>query len=247
MRRRIRGRRRRAPGRWPWPSSSHGATTSADSSTATAPPRSSCRSTSPCRLLPGRQVVAASTPRRERHHQPFAAAVVVHAGIRTIHRRQPHVEAFSDESVSARSEAACPITARAAAGSADALEHTLDAVRNAIDYENRPEYKRSWLLMSSSRLWSGASWQIISSPIRAGSGQSTTRTSASGSFATAPIRTSSKVLWCVAFTTWYSVTRMPIPTGRRSRPASCFSSSAWFSSHYKGAIFWKMTAGMGDI
>ena len=31
---------------------------------------------------------------------------------------------------------------------AEILEHALDAIRDAIDYENRPDHRRSWLLVS---------------------------------------------------------------------------------------------------
>ena len=50
-----------------------------------------------------------------------------------------------------------------------------------------------------------------------------------------------------AFTTSCSPTRTPTPSSRRSALASPIYLTALVMFEYKGAIFWKMTAGMGDI
>ena len=85
-----------------------------------------------------------------------------------------------------------------------------------------------------------------SPPAPAASGRSTTRTSPNGCCATAPTPTSWTSRWCAGCTTSYSATRTrqrSTRDGRRDRRLP----------HRRGAlpvpgsIFWKMTAGMGDV
>ena len=65
--------------------------------------------------------------------------------------------------------------------------------------------------------------------------------------ATARTRTCWTSRWCAACTTWCSATRMPTLSGPPSVRGKRYSSPALALFQYKGAIFWKMTAGMGDI
>ena len=130
---------------------------------------------------------------------------------------------------------------------ADLLEDTLDAIRDAIDYENRPEHKRGWLLVS-----------LVVAVVRG---------VVAGNLVTHPrgfraVNGEDFGEWILSHGAHPDVLDSPLVRGLYDlvfgyedadpgRPAVAAGLMTFLIGmvlfEYKGAIFWKMTAGMGDV
>ncbi|WP_369798464.1 FAD-dependent oxidoreductase [Mycobacterium sp. URHB0044] len=129
----------------------------------------------------------------------------------------------------------------------DALERALDAIRNAIEYENRLDHKRAWLLIS-----------LVAAVVR-GVVADNLVTHARGFRA---INDEDFGQWILRHGGHPDVLDSPLVRGlydlvfgyedaNPERPAVAAGLMIFLIGvvlfEYKGAIFWKMTAGMGDI
>jgi uncharacterized protein with NAD-binding domain and iron-sulfur cluster len=130
---------------------------------------------------------------------------------------------------------------------ADALQRSLDAIRRAIDYENRLDHKRGWLLVS-----------LVTAVVRG---------IIVGNLVTHPrgfraINDEDFGDWIVRHGAHSDVPDSPLVRGLYDlvfgyedadpeRPAVAAGLMVFLIGvvlfEYKGSIFWKMTAGMGDI
>jgi uncharacterized protein with NAD-binding domain and iron-sulfur cluster len=130
---------------------------------------------------------------------------------------------------------------------AEVLEHAVDAIRDAIDYENRLDHKRSWLLIS-----------LVTAVVRG---------VVSDNLITHPrgfrsINDEEFGKWIVRHGGHPDVLASPLVRGLYDlvfayedadpeRPAVAAGVMVFLIGlvlfEYKGAIFWKMAAGMGDI
>jgi uncharacterized protein with NAD-binding domain and iron-sulfur cluster len=141
------------------------------------------------------------------------------------------------------------ITDGAASGhpQTELLEHTLDAVRDALDYENRPEHRRSWLLIS-----------MVTAVVR-GIVVDNLVTDPRGFRA---INDEDFGAWILRHGGHPDVLDYPLIRGvydlvfgyddaDPDRPSFAAGLMIFLIGmvlfEYKGAIFWKMTAGMGDV
>ncbi|MCV7178272.1 amine oxidase [Mycolicibacterium sphagni] len=138
-----------------------------------------------------------------------------------------------------------PRTAEAAA--AGFLTEALDAVREALDYERRPEHKRMWLLMS---LLAATARGLIADRLI---------TDPAGFRA---INDEEYSAWLLRHGADADVLDFPLIRGMYdmvfgyedgdfARPAFAAGIAVLLTGialfQYKGAFFWKMTAGMGDV
>ncbi len=127
------------------------------------------------------------------------------------------------------------------------LEHALDAVRRTIDYEHRPDHKRSWLLIS-----------LVTSVVR-GIVADRLVTDPRGFRA---INDEDFGEWILRHGGHPDIVDFPLVRGvydlvfgyadaDPERPAVSAGLMIFLIGlvlyEYKGAIFWKMTAGMGDV
>ncbi len=132
-------------------------------------------------------------------------------------------------------------------GPAEQLERALDAIRNALDYEHRPDHRRSWLLIS-----------LVTAVVRGILADSLV-TDARGFRA---INDQDFGQWILRHGGHPDVLDFPLVRGvydlvfgyedaDPDRPAFGAGLMIYLIGlvlfEYKGAIFWKMTAGMGDI
>ncbi len=133
------------------------------------------------------------------------------------------------------------------AAASDPLGAVLEAIRGALDYERRPEHKRSWLLMS---LVTATARGIIADKLI---------TDARGFRA---INDEDFGQWLLRHGGHRDVLEFPLIRGLYDlvfgyqdadphRPAFGAGLAVFLTGlvlfEYKGAVFWKMTAGMGDI
>ena len=127
----------------------------------------------------------------------------------------------------------------------DVLTQALGAARTTIDYENRPDHRRTWVLMSL--ITAVVRGVIVDNLVTDSRGFRSVNDEDFGEWicATAGIRMFSNLRSCVAFMTSSSATRTPTTNVRPAPPAVFLIGMALFG--YKGSIFWKMTAGMGDV
>jgi uncharacterized protein with NAD-binding domain and iron-sulfur cluster len=141
------------------------------------------------------------------------------------------------------------ITDGAASGSpqTELLQHTLDAVRDALDYEHRPDHRRSWLLIS-----------MVTAVVR-GIVVDNLVTDPRGFRA---INDEDFGAWILRHGGHPDVLDYPLIRGvydlvfgyddaDPDRPSFAAGLMIFLIGmvlfEYKGAIFWKMTAGMGDV
>jgi uncharacterized protein with NAD-binding domain and iron-sulfur cluster len=130
---------------------------------------------------------------------------------------------------------------------AEILDHTLEAIRHALDYEHRPDHKRSWLLIS-----------LVTAVIR-GLIADSLITDPRGFSA---INDEDFGQWILRHGAHPDVRDFPLirglydlvfgyADGDPDRPAFGAGLAVFLTGlvlfEYKGAVFWKMTAGMGDI
>jgi uncharacterized protein with NAD-binding domain and iron-sulfur cluster len=130
---------------------------------------------------------------------------------------------------------------------ADVIEHALDAIRSSIDYEDRPDHRRSWLLIS-----------LVTAAVR-GIVADNLITHPRGFSA---VNDEDFGAWIVRHGGHPDVLESPLVRGLYDlvfgyedadpeRPAVAAGLMTFLVGlvlfEYKGAIFWKMTAGMGDI
>ncbi len=134
-----------------------------------------------------------------------------------------------------------------ASSPSDVLDDVLMAIRRALDYEHRPDHKRSWLLLS-----------LVTAVIR-GLIADRLITDARGFRA---INDEDFGEWILRHGAHRDVLEFPLirglydlvfgyEDGDPDRPAFGAGLAVFLTGlvlfEYKGAIFWKMTAGMGDI
>jgi uncharacterized protein with NAD-binding domain and iron-sulfur cluster len=127
------------------------------------------------------------------------------------------------------------------------LEQSLDAVREALDYEGRPEHRRFWLLLSL--LTATARGLIVDDLITDPRGFRAINDEEYGA-------------WMLRHGAHPEVLDFPLVRGMYDmvfgyqdgdfeRPAFAAGLAVLFTGialfQYKGAFFWKMTAGMGDV
>ncbi len=139
------------------------------------------------------------------------------------------------------------LTEPAGGASADLMESILNAIRGALDYEERPDHRRSWLLMS-----------LVAATVR-GIVVDRLVTDARGFRA---INDEDFGAWLVRHGGHPDVLEFPLIRGLYDlvfgyaaadpdRPAFGAGLAVFLTGlvlfEYKGAVFWKMTAGMGDI
>jgi uncharacterized protein with NAD-binding domain and iron-sulfur cluster len=133
------------------------------------------------------------------------------------------------------------------ASPADVLGHILDTVRSALDYEHRPDHKRTWLLIS-----------LVTATVR-GMLADRTITDPRGF---ARINEEDVGDWLLRHGAHPDVRDFPLVRGLYNlvfgyrdgdpqRPALAAGVACLLASislfQYSGALFWKMTAGMGDV
>ena len=130
---------------------------------------------------------------------------------------------------------------------ADVLEHALGAARNAIDFENRPDHRRSWVLISL--ITAVVRGVIVDNLVTDSRGFRSVNDEDFGD-------------WILRHGGHRDVLDSPLVRGvydlvfgyadaDPDRPASAAGLTIFLIGMvlfgYKGAIFWKMTAGMGDV
>ncbi len=133
------------------------------------------------------------------------------------------------------------------AGSATVLEAVLDAIRDALDYEHRPDHRRAWLLMS-----------LVSATVRG----IITDNLATRSGGFKAINDEDFTEWVLRHGAHPDVVEFPLVRGLydfvfghqnadNDKPAMGAGVAVFLIGvalfQYRGSIFWKMTAGMGDV